>query len=626
MCGFLGFFSPEGCLPTEELFQQSLKKIKHRGPDGQGFYKNSRLCLGHVRLSVIDLEHGQQPWVDQETGCVLVYNGEIYNHKELRQKLEKQGHKFRGHCDTEVLMRALIQYGSAALDQLIGMYAFVFYDPKKSQLFCARDEFGIKPFYYSNEGSNFLFASEIKALLPMMAKRPKAKAQALSDYIHLQYLLDEKTFFEGVFRLLPGESFWINAKGSVQDKKLREFSPTEDFEGDSAKASERVYHLLQASVRRQLVSDVPLGAHLSGGLDTGTLCSLAAKELFPNQLLSFTASFNEGGIFDDSKWTELSAQRLNSRHFQCSATAQDFANIYEHLVWQLDEPMAGQGVFAQYIVSKLAKEQVTVVLGGQGADELFGGYTRYYILLYLEAQKKEAGLSNINLGIGLNELKKASAQLASYAPLLKQVQEHAFTESAEDTYWRMIDRSESFKGDLCPDFLSQQKAYSVRDAVFEKLKIHPEAELLNRILHFESRHWLSALLHVEDRMSMAVSLESRVPILDPELAHFAFSLPTRLKLQGGVSKAIMRESFKNELDPRICKRLDKVGFPVPTARWFAEPLKEWLCDILLSEKSLSRGIFTPEALRRVTQKHSDTDRSVWGMLNLELWHRRFIDA
>jgi asparagine synthase (glutamine-hydrolysing) len=505
------------------------------------------------------------------------------------------------------------------LDKVNGMFAFAIYDPRDESLFCARDHIGIKPFYYTVRDGVFSFASEVKALVRMFGGL-ESDPEAIADYIYLQYVMGKKTFFKDVFRLLPGESLKITLTGNIITRKYWNLNPCETYEGSFESASEELQAHLKRSINLQLRSDVPLGAHLSGGLDTGSVAGIAAEKISPEKLHTFTAAFEEGGVFDDTQMASISSRHISSEHHQIFPTWKDFEELYPKIIWHLDEPMAAEGVFPQYMVSKLAKENVTVVLGGQGADEIFGGYTRYYVLLLLQALRNGAEKGNEKLGLSWEEIGKSLGQLHNYGPMWKKVNSNTAFEAPETAYWRMIDRSENLKKTLEEDFIKSLGGYNPFDTYMEYVDKFENAELLNRILFFETSCWLPALLHIEDRMSMAVSLESRVPILDPLLIQFAFSLPSAIKMKDGRTKAIMRKAFSGYLAPEISSRRDKLGFPVPTSRWFAGPLSGFMKDILLSRNSLSRGIFKESALRSATDPRGDFDRSAWGILNLEMFH------
>ncbi len=622
MCGILGWFSTKAAPPDKMNFQRALLTMRSRGPDDTGFFESETAMFGHVRLSIIDPVGGHQPMVDQETGVAITFNGELYNYVAERQTLEQKKHRFVSRSDTEVLLRMYIEYGQNLLDRTNGMFAFAVFDPRENILFCGRDHAGIKPFYYCTQGDSFFFASEIKGLVQLCGGF-EPNPRAISDYIQLQLVMGEENFFKNVYRLAPGESMTVRYDGSIRREKwYRGAEPQAPFEGDFDQAVERFADIFKNAVSIQLRSDVPLGAHLSGGLDTGSICAVAARSQAPGSLATFTAGFKEGGVFDDTQAAATSARYVNAENFVAYPDAKDFADVYPKLAWHLDEPMAAEGVFPQYIVSKLAKTRVKVVLGGQGADEILGGYTRHYLLLLNQAISNGAMKGDVNLGIGLDELGDSLGQIRNYEPLWRKMQAGGMFDDPADVFWRMIDRSGSMGNYLSNEFINSLENYSPYDTFRRYFNRFPEAELLNRALYFETSCLLPALLHIEDRMSMAVSLESRVPICDPELIRFAFSLPTRIKMKNGVTKAVLRKALSNYLSPQIRDRIDKLGFPAPTNRWFAGPLKDFVRDTLLSKQSLQGGVFRPEALRSaVDRRHPDFDRDLWGMLNIALWFR-----
>lgn len=597
--------------------------MAYRGPDELNLGVFPGVVLGSVRLAIIDREGGRQPMQDPETGVWLVFNGMIYNFPELRLELESLGHCFRTQSDTEVLLKAYVQYGREVVDYLNGMFAFVIFDPVQRSLFCARDPLGIKPLYYLHDPEGFAFSSEIKGLMALTGRKAEPNSRAMADYIHLQYTLGDKTFFAGVNKLLPGHCLFYQ-DGQLKTWSYWEPEPTGRFAGTFHQAAEQLRGLLEGAVRWQLRADVSVGAHLSGGLDTGTVSALAMREA--GHLKTFTAGFREGGIFDDTAAARITARLIGADHHVVYPDHRDFADCFEKLVYYLDEPVAAPGVFAQYMVSKLAKEQVTVVLGGQGADEIFGGYTRYYLLLLDQAIRCGAECGKENLGISWDELGLALGQLNQYGGLWQKMQSQGAFADPVKRYWSLIDRSEDLAGKLDPQFDGGLHGYRTFDEFVPYLMRFHDAELLDRVLYYETANWLPALLQVEDRMSMACSLESRVPILDRHIVDFAFSLPTAIKMRGGRTKAIMREAFGDLLAPAVRDRRDKVGFPVPVNRWFSGPLRDFVGDILGSQAARQRGVFEPRVLREmVEQPGGDNSRALWGILNLEMWHRNFID-
>ncbi|MBI4404330.1 MAG: asparagine synthase (glutamine-hydrolyzing), partial [Deltaproteobacteria bacterium] len=457
MCGILGWFGPNKYPIDKNRFQSALTVLRHRGPDDEGVYQDAHTLLGHVRLSVIDVAGGHQPWIDPDSGAVLVYNGELYNYLEERSILKKKGHRFRSQTDTEVLMKMYLEYGQPMLTRMNGMFAFALYDPRRKHLFCARDPLGIKPFYFVQDDQGFTFASEIKALVAL-GKQFIAEPKAIADYLALQYVMGEKTFFKNVFRLLPGSYLELDERNSLKKGTYWEIAPDESFSGTFEEAATQLRCHMKNSVQLQLRSDVPLGAHLSGGIDSATISYFAAKKIQPKKLHTFTAGFTEGGIYDDTEYARKSAEFLGTLHHVVYPTEQDFAELFPKLCWHLDEPMAAEGVFPQYIVSRLARNHVTVALGGQGADEILGGYARYYIFLLDQAIRN----SNKNIGLTYDELNQSIGQLEQYQYLRSKLSGNTGSDPAE-LYWKLIDRSENVRPLLSEEFNRELEGYSPFD-------------------------------------------------------------------------------------------------------------------------------------------------------------------
>jgi len=606
-----------------------LARIAHRGPDGEGkIHIPGQALFGHRRLSIIDIEHGAQPMCSSDKRYTLIFNGEIYNYLELRQSLIQQGQHFVTFSDTEVLLKLLIQEGARAINRLNGMFAFVFHDRENNSWIVARDPFGIKPLYYANVGDELLFASEIKALLA----HPKLKAArdeaALHQYLALQFCLDEKTLFAGVQKVKPG--FYFTGHGAVIERRVCYWDT--NYQIDQYHTEEyfvdRLRSLLDDSVRLQIRSDVPLGSYLSGGLDSSLISTLAAQHL-EVPLPMFHGRFAEGAEYDESAYAKAVANGAKGVYHEVVPTAQDFVNSLPDLIYALDEPLAGPGLFPQFAVSKLARQHVKVVLGGQGGDEIFGGYARY-LVGYLEQAIKGAIFETQEEGKHLVTLESIIPQLPllkQYRPLLSQFWSKGLFEDMDARYFHLIDRSPGLSAVLHPDALAgfdKEKLFSE----FQKVFNHPDTQsYINKMTHFDQKTLLPALLQIEDRVSMAVSLESRVPLLDTRIVDLVTTMPPSLKFQGGKTKHILKKAVRNLLPAIVLDRKDKMGFPVPLGEWMrGGVVRDFVGDTLLSPRSLQRGIFKPEALKNMMTSQGVGGRQLWGALSLELWHRRFIDV
>lgn len=630
MCGIAGILSNGRPLDDRQtVLSAMLTRIAHRGPDGEGkVHQPTQGLFGHRRLAIIDVEHGQQPMCSPDGRFTLVFNGEIYNYIELRQSLVQQGVHFNTFSDTEVLLHLLMREGGNAVRHLNGMFAFMFHDRKNNSWIAARDPFGIKPFYYARTQDEFVFASEIKALLV----HPEVKAQrdniGLQHYLTFQFCLEDRTLFEGIRKLKPGYLFHGQGATVIGEHcywdtnyQIDQYH-TEDYFIDRLRA------LMEDSVRIQVRSDVPLGGYLSGGIDSSIVCTLAAQHINA-PLPMFHGRFAEGPEFDESAYAKAVASETAGIYHEIVPTAAEFVSALPRLIYALDEPLAGPGLFPQYCVSKLAKQHVKVILGGQGGDEIFGGYARY-LVGYLEQALKGAIFETNEEGRHLVTLESIIPQLPmlkQYKPLLSQFFSRGLFEEMDARYFHMIDRSQGLQQTLSPELqagLDRRRLFEDFQQVFN----HPDTlSYINKMTHFDQKTLLPALLQVEDRVSMAVSLESRVPLLDTRIVDLVTQMPPPLKFQGGQPKHILKKAIGTLLPAEVLERKDKMGFPVPLHEWMQRgPVRDFAGDVLLSQRSIERGIYRREALESMLARQGVGSRQLWGALSLELWHRRFMDA
>jgi asparagine synthase (glutamine-hydrolysing) len=632
MCGIAGILSNEKRPDNYNYYlKEMLDCIAHRGPDGSGIVEHDgQVSFGHRRLAIIDIEHGAQPMCSPDNRYTLTFNGEIYNYQELRQSLIQKGIHFDTFSDTEVLLKLLIMEGTGALTKLNGMFAFGFHDRKDNSWILARDHFGIKPLYYTSIDDSIFFASEIKALLvnPNIKAKAVRDETALQQYLTFQFCLEEKTLFKGIKKIKPG--YFLQGRGSTiehetcyWDTKYKiDYNHTEEY------FIEKLKYLLSDSVRLQLRSDVPLGGYLSGGIDSSLVCSLAASQL-AEEVPMFHGRFAEGPEYDESFYAKALVNSCKGRYYEVVPTAQDFVNDLPKLIYALDEPLAGPGLFPQYHVSKLAKEHVTVVLGGQGGDEIFGGYARY-LVGYLEQALKGAIFETQEEGRHLVSLESIVPQLPllkQYKPLLAQFFAEGLFQPMDERYFRLIDRSQGLKSLLHQDLFQSfdnQQLFADYQAVFN----HADTKsYINKMTHFDQKTLLPSLLQIEDRVSMAVSLESRVPLLDTRIVDLVTSMPPPMKFQEGRTKHILKKAISSLLPAAIMERKDKMGFPVPLKEWMEKgPVKEFVNDTLLSTASRQRNIYTVDAIEKMLANQGVGGRQLWGALSLELWHQKFIDA
>jgi asparagine synthase (glutamine-hydrolysing) len=630
MCGICGIYHFDRARPAGERDVRAMaNSLRHRGPDGEGFHFDGNLALGHRRLSIIDLsESGAQPMTEEAGRYWITFNGEIYNYLELRQLLTGRGHVFRSHTDTEVILHLFEDEGPECVHRLNGMFAFAIWDSQARTLFAARDRFGVKPFYYAVEGGAFVFASEIKALFASGLVKPALDRNGLADYLTFQFCLGEKTLFRGVQKLLPGHSMTVSAGGGVRVSKYWDLDYTIDTEATEESVQHQLLRLLEDAVRIQLRADVPVGAHLSGGLDSSTVSSVAAS-LLPGPLHTFTGGFRDGPQFDETRYARIVAERAGAVYHEVFPGANDFVDAMPRLMHFMDEPVAGPGLFPQYFVSKLAKEHVKVVLGGQGGDEVFGGYTRY-LIAYLEECIKggiEGTQEADEYVVTFESILPNLTELQGYQPLLKHLWQDGLFGPADMRYYRLIDRSAGLRGLVSPDAFEGSGGYRPVDAYREVFAEGQCRSLINRMSRFDLKTLLPALLQVEDRTSMAVSLESRVPLLDHRIAELVASVPPRVKYSGGRSKHLFRQVVRHVVPPEVFARRDKMGFPVPLTEWYAEgPVREFVRDTLLGGHASQRGLLDGKGVEALLGGERSYGRAMWGLLSLELWMRAFFDG
>lgn len=630
MCGICGILGQVGSIGKREqgIVEAMKARIRHRGPDGEGSHVSKYAALGHQRLAIIDIEHGRQPMVSQDGRYVLVFNGEIYNYLELRQKLIKSGEHFNTLSDTEVLLQFLIHYGQDALNQLNGMFAFVLLDTGTGDWLMARDQFGIKPLYFTQtSGGQLLFASEIKALLVHPDVRAEVNLAGLNSYFAFQFCLNSETLFKSVHKLQPGHYLNGNASKILKEVRYWDANFTIDEHHTEQYFIDNLRFLLEDSARLQIRSDVPLGAYLSGGLDSSVVACLAERFL-EGEIPVFFGKFVDAPGYDESEYARLVTTQISAVMHEVVPTANDFVDYMPTIIRAMDEPLAGPGVFPQFMVSRMAADHVKVILGGQGGDEIFGGYARY-LVGYLEQALKGSIYETQEEGkhlVGLSSIIPNLPLLREYVPLMKNFLRDGLFEGMDARYFRLIDRTPDLGSLLTQDalhYLDREQVF----AEFKRLFNHPDTQsYINKMTHFDFKTLLPALLHVEDRMSMAVSLESRVPILDSRIMDLVASVPPAMKFKGGETKALLKRAVKHIVPQGILRRKDKMGFPVPLGQWMQGGIvRDFINDTLLSRKSRERGLYRDSALANMANNQGVGGRQLWGALSLELWHTAYID-
>jgi asparagine synthase (glutamine-hydrolysing) len=627
MCGIAGQISlndhPISSL-TAGLCAMS-RLIEHRGPDGSGQWQSDSEQVGlvHHRLSIIDLSESAAQPMQAANGTVLTYNGEIYNYPELRDTL-KHHWAFRTQSDTECILAAYDRYGDACLDHLRGMFAFSLWDIKRKRLFCARDRFGIKPFYYVVVEGIFYFASEAKALLPFLPSID-TNDSALSEYLTFQYTIGEKTLFEGIKQLLPGHALAVE-NGQVRTWRYWDVNYHIDHGHSSSYFENRLRELLEESIDLHVRSDVKLGSYVSGGIDSSLIYRMA-QAIDLNSPLGFHGRFTDYPGYDESTYAQIAAKNAGGQLHCIDISVEDFRSNIEKVIYHLDTPVAGPGAFAQYMVSQCASKHVKVVLGGSGGDEIFGGYARYMVAYFEQCIKAaiDGNYNNGNYLVTLESIIPNLGLLREYKPLMKEFWRKGLFDSMDKRYFRLINRSNDMEDEIDWTALDSPQVFKDFSVIFNNpLNVQKEA-YFDKMTHFDFKCLLPALLHVEDRMSMAHSLESRVPFLDHPLVEFAATVPADMKFKGGNMKHLLKQVFAQKLPNEIISRRDKMGFPVPLKEWFEHDLKDFAMDTFSTMAAKHRPYINSKALLGNLGQEARFSRKTWGLLSMELWYQQFHD-
>ena len=597
--------------------------IDHRGPDHADQWQGTGADVGfaHRRLSIIDLTAAANQPMRGANGTVIVHNGEVYNYLELQAALGARW-PFTSQSDTEAILAAYDRYGADCVDHLRGMFAFAIWDGER--LFCARDRFGIKPFYYAVVGDLFVFASEVKALMPFLPTI-ETDADAFAEYVTFQYSLGEATLFAGVKRLLPGHTLTVE-NGAVTTRRYWDVVYEIDYDHPADYFKERLRELLDDSIAMHLRSDVPVGAYLSGGVDSSLVSALASRH-DPGNNKAFHGMFSAFPDYDESFYADAAASAAGKQMFAVDITANDFINQIERVAYHLDYPVAGPGSFPQYMVSQLASEHVKVVLGGQGGDEIFGGYARYLLAYFEQCIRAaiEGTYTDGNFVVTAESIIPNLGVLQEYKPLMRQFWREGLFGALDERYFRLIDRSTDMGDEIdhaALDFERVREAYS---AIFNDVRNVRHESYFDSMTHFDFKCLLPALLHVEDRMSMAHGLESRVPFLDHPLIEFLATVPANVKFEGGQLKHLLKQAYQDEIPTEILNRRDKMGFPVPLNEWIGGELGDFVNDIFGSQAARSRPFINAQAIRTTSGRVEKFSRKLWGLISLELWHRAYHD-
>ena len=635
MCGICGFLAIESENPSETHLEAMSRSLLHRGPDDQGVLISGPLGFGFRRLSIVDPRGGHQPMNNEDQNLWIVFNGEIYNHPRLRPLLEGRGHRYVTNSDTETILHLYEEYGDDCVHHLQGMFAFAIWDTVRKRLFCARDRLGIKPFYYAMAGGCFVFASEIKALLEMPGIPPRLNRRALPEFFALGYLSAEDTLFEGILKLLPGHCLSIDLGGEEHETRITQYwdlnlSPEECTVSESGYI-EQFRDLFRETVRTHLMSDVPLGVFLSGGLDSSSIAAVVAG-LRKDPIQTFSVGYKED-TYSELPLARRVAGHVGAIHNEVIVGPDDFFSALPELIWHEDEPLVWPSSVALYYVARLAQQKVKVVLTGEGADEIFAGYLKYRATLW---NLRAAPTYRKRFPKFAQNLAQKIPDLPFVPDWVRRKLRHSFVyypDSFEkihfDNFYSVFSQEQQralFSNELREE-LHDISAYanSMRYAPSDQ----SDADLLNQLLYLDIKTYLVELLMKQDQMSMAASIESRVPFLDHKLVEWAARVPACHKVRGFSGKHLLRRAMASQL-PAAVVRGNKKGFPTPIRPWLRNQLFDKLSSTLTDGRMTERGLIRPESVESLLNDHrrgfSDATERCWRLLNFELWNRIFIDG
>lgn len=633
MCGIAGFVD---VLPrsgeSRHVLERMTSAIRHRGPDDSGSYVDRHAALGHRRLSIIDLSGGHQPMANEDEFLWIVYNGEIFNHASLRPELERAGHRYGSHCDTETILHAYEEYGIDSVTRYRGMFAYAIWDRTRRRLFCARDRLGIKPLYYYWDGQTFAFASEIKALLEHPSISPKLQETALPEYLTFGYTSNKQTLFSGIYKLMPGHTLTLDLANSGQGPVIRQYwelpVPSAPEQRPDREWIAECRERLEETVHMRLMSDVPLGMFLSGGVDSSAIAALIQR-MSSGPVKTFAVGYPEAQYSELTYAAEV-ARTIGTEHHEVVVGMEDFFQALPRLIWHEDEPITWPSSVSLHFVSALAAREVKVVLTGEGSDELFGGYGRYrwtrFNLQLLDLYRK---FTPANLR------RSVRSHIAGTSLLSGDVRRkisHSF-----------LGREENIESLYLDNFYAAFSGAELRNLLREGAEPSPSpyasflgywqqrdgASLLNRMLYADQKTYLVELLMKQDQMSMSASIESRVPFLDHTFVEFASRVPDHLKIHGNTQKHILKEAVADLLPASIIHRT-KMGFPTPLQHWLREPHAAPFVDALTEPNGFLASFLNLKTVAQLVERHrsgthDETDR-IWRLLNLQIWGDIFLSG
>ncbi|PYU11620.1 MAG: asparagine synthase (glutamine-hydrolyzing) [Acidobacteria bacterium] len=634
MCGICGILDLRGSGFLGEELEAMSNVLRHRGPDDRGSFHSGPVAFGFQRLSIVDLSGGHQPMCNEDRSVWIVFNGEIYNHAELRPRLEKLGHRFASNSDTETIVHLYEEYGNDCVSHLRGMFAFAIWDARRNRLFCARDRLGIKPFYFAMTSERFAFASEIKALFELRDFKASLNRRALPEFFTFGYLAAQETLYQNVHKLLPGNRLCIDLTAENPQPQVTEYwdlnnVPPENPLGE-AQCISQFRELFTETVRSHLMSDVPLGVFLSGGLDSSAIAAVMAS-LKKEPIQTFSVGYAENQ-YSELPYGRAVAKHIGAEYNEVILGPEDFFATLPRLIWHEDEPLVWPSSVALFFVSRLASEKVKVVLTGEGGDELFAGYLKYRVALW---NLRGGPLYRAIVPQFVRQtVRKALSSEVGPDWMLRKLR-HSFLydpESFEQVYFDNFyaafpqQQQPQLFDNALNDELCDVNAYANSMQYFPASGLNGNA--LNDLLYLDIKTYLVELLMKQDQMSMAASIESRVPFLDHKVVEFAAGLPARYKLRFSSGKYLLRKAMTRDLPPEVLKR-NKKGFPTPIRPWLRnqlfEKLKVILTDGRLAERRLVKPGYVEYLLNAHRQGSSSATEGCWRLLNFELWCRIFLD-
>ncbi len=628
MCGICGEVTTQSRGVDEAALRRMTAALRHRGPDDQGIevFGERRAGFGHTRLSIIDLSPaGRQPMANEDGTIWVTANGEIYNFPELRQELEAQGHRFRSRCDVEVIVHLYEAYGVACVERLWGMFAFALWDAPRQRLVLARDRLGKKPLYYAGGQGALVFASELAALTESPLVSAEVEPSAVHDYLTYGYVPAPGTIFCGVSKLPPAHRL-VWERGAVRVERYWQVDAGTKRDASEAEWGERVMELLRDATRRRMVSDVPVGAFLSGGLDSSAVVALMS-EASSRPVKTFSIGFDDAS-FNELPYARQVAEQLGTEHRELTVRPET-TTLLPQLVERFGEPFADSSALATWELARLVRSDVTVALNGDGGDEVFAGYDRY-----------RAAVAAQQLSWWPKPLVRVASRMAGYWPESGAKRDpvqrakrflKGLTQEPTQRYagWISYFLNGSKEALYTPRFAERLAGHDSMAYMREAWRQAEAADLVDRLQGVDRTTYLPGdLLPKVDVTSMAHALEVRSPLLDHRLFELSAQMPVSLKVRGGVGKYLLRKLFAGRLPDAVLRR-SKAGFGVPVGRWFRGPLSAWVRELLLSEQATRRGYFERSALERLLQEHAvgrvDHGQRIWALAVLELWHQRFVD-